>query len=278
MGHRQQTLTTPHPSNPLLALATALLSLVVPQARASEGWRVEAGESWTGAESLGNGVLLEGDVRVGNAWAFVPPFRAGARDRLAVGLDNTVAFGDRVRLSVAGEWLRDTTAAGEPVAGFGDLRVGTTVRLATVGPVTGFLGWEGKMPNASDAGELGTDETDFLFGAGFLARHGDFSGAAHAGLGILGNPLRFANQDDVPLLRADLAYAPGSWRARGFVSADLATSRNPARVEAGGAARLGRSWFVEIEGAAGLSPAAADARVCLRLGLVAALPGAPPGE
>jgi len=239
---------------------------------------VEAGESWTEAQAPGNAVLLEGNVRVGNAWAFVPPFRAGARDRLALGLDNTVAFGDRVRLSVSGEWLRDTTDAGDPVAGFGDLRLGTTVRLASVGPVTGFLGWEGKMPNAADSGELGTDETDFLLGLGLLARHGHFSASGHAGLGILGNPLRFANQDDVPMLRGDLAYAPGPWRARAFVSADLATSRNPARMEAGGAARLGRSWFAEVEGAGGLSPAAADARVCLRLGLAAALPGTPPGE
>ncbi len=239
---------------------------------------MEAGEGWTASEVAGNGVLLEGDIRIGNAWSFVPPFRAGARDRLALGLDNTAAFGDRVRLGISGEWIRDTTLAGEPVAGFGDLRLGTTVRLATVGPVSGFLGWEGKMPNASDSGELGTDETDFLFGVGLLVRQGDVSAAAHAGLGILGNPLRFANQDDVPLLRGDLGYAPGPWRARAFVSADLATSRNPARVEAGGAARLGRTWFIELEGAAGLSPAAADGRVCLRLGLAAALPGTPRGE
>ncbi|MFZ5477832.1 MAG: hypothetical protein ACOZNI_13740 [Myxococcota bacterium] len=213
----------------------------------------------------------------GAAAGYVPPFRVAERTRLSGGAEARVGLG-RVEVGARWEWLRDTTAAGEPASGPGDLRLGTRVRVVCVATVCGGLGWEAKLPNATDEGELGTDETDVIFG-GTVTWTGEHVGAeVDAGLAVLGNPLRFANQDDVPLLRGRLRATLGPVTLAPGVSADLPTSRNPARIEAGGVVSAGSRWFAALEGAAGLTPAAADWRAVATVGWRGALPDAPSGE
>lgn len=249
--------------NLIPALAASLLCASSGSARA-EGWRPGVSDPPAPAEAP-----LAGEVsaRVGWAPGLVPPFRSGARDRLAAGLDASGWLGGRVRLGLSWEWLVDDTVASTPVSGPGDVRIGTAVRLFGGGSGAAGLGWEAKLPNATNEDELGTDETDLLFGAWGRWHAGPWSAAAAVGLGVLGNPLRFANQDDVPLVRLEAGWKPGRFSARTFLEADLATPRNPDRVSLGGAVRFGERWFVEAEGAGGLTPAAADARLILRVGI-----------
>lgn len=212
----------------------------------------------------------------------VPPFRAAERDRLSVGGEARVQLGERVQIGVAGGWLRDATAVGAPVSGAGDLRLGTLVRAARweggPGALALGLGWEGKMPNARDEGELGTDETDLLFGGWAAAARGPLALQLGVGLGILGNPHRFANQDDVPMVRARATWTRGPAWVAPAIEADLATSRNPARVHAGGEIGAGKRAFAVASGRAGLTPAAADWGVTVSLGWRAPLSVPSPGE
>lgn len=221
------------------------------------------------AEGLAAGAYLS---------SIVPPFRAGARDRLAIDLSGQVWLAHRVRVGVSGEWLRESSGAGDVVAGFGDLRLGTDVRVVRVSVVDFHLGWEAKLPNASDEGGLGSDETDILFGAGADVQAGEFGGTLALGLGVLGNPLRFANQDDVPMFRVSGRWTRGMVQVSPRVAVDLGTARNPARAEAGALARVGKRGFIEVGGAAGLTPAAADWSVTLGIGWRAPLPTPRSGE
>lgn len=213
----------------------------------------------------------EAQARAAYAVGMVPEFRTADRDRLAAGLGADVRFG-RVRLALAGDWLRDTTAAGPAVQGFGDLHLGSAVRVVSFGPVDTHVGWAAKLPNASDGGELGTDETDVSFGLSVGATFGDVRLVGAVGLAILGNPLRFANQDDVPLLRLQADWSGWNLSVSPSLRWDLATARNPDRAEAALMARFGPTWFVEAGGTAGLSPASADFSGHLGLGWRAALP------
>lgn len=221
-------------------------------------------------------------ARASTEHGLVPPFRAAERQRLSANLEGAVALGPRAELRISGDWLRDAAAAGPAVSGAGDLRLGTVVRAARwtgpAGSLTLGLGWEAKMPNASDEGELGTDETDVLFGGWAEASRGALALQAGLGLGILGNPHRFANQDDVPLLRARATWRPGVVWIAPSVEADLATSRNPARVAIGGEAGVGRTWFASAGARAGLTPAAADWGVMVGLGWRGPLSSAPASE
>lgn len=205
----------------------------------------------------------------------VPPFRVAARDRAALAASVAGNLGP-VQLRLRGDALRDQSADGDVVIGPGDLRLGTVV----AGPVGHGawvgLGWEVKLPDAADEGELGTDETDVLFG-GSAGWTGSAAWADLAlGLGVLGNPLRFANQDDVPMLRARGGWRAARWSADGALRWDLATSRNPARAEVGAHAGLGRRIEVRAGGLLGLSPAAADWGVDLGLVVRFGIPGPPP--
>jgi hypothetical protein len=216
-------------------------------------------------------------ARAGVDAGLVPPFRAAERDRASAGVEARVALG-RVELSAEWRWLRDATAAGEPASGPGDLRLGTRVRVACVGDVCGALGWEAKLPNAADEGELGTDETDVLVGATLAWTRDRYGAEVGGGLGILGNPLRFANQDDVPMLRGRFTVDVGPVTLAPAVSLDFATSRNPARMEAGGQVVAGSRWFAAVEGAGGLTAAAADWRAVATVGWRGGLPAPSPRE
>ena len=261
---------------PSLTSAAALsFAILAPRNAFAEGWTPSATEFPTNAESVAAG---EFGLRGGWSAGLVPPFRAGERDRLALGADARGWVGTHIRLTLSEEWLTDTTAAGSPVSGFGDFRVGTALAVLNRPTFAIGAGWEGKLPNADDAGELGTDETDFTFGLWGGVSRGRWSGIAALGIGILGNPLRFANQDDVPVARLNAAFSPGPFQFSAGVSADLQTSRNPAHIEALAAIRYGKRWFIEIAGTAGFVPAAANESGTLRFGYAWALPEPPAGE
>lgn len=209
---------------------------------------------------------------VSHRLGYVPPFRAGDRSRTALALDAAAQLGPLVTLRLGADALRDDTAAAEPVIGPGDLRLGTLVHAEAAPGLHLGLGWEAKLPNAADGGEIGTDETDVTFGAGASWRRGPFAATASAGLAILGNPLRFAAQDDVPLLRLAGLWRGGAVALGPTFAADVGTSRNPARVRAGGVVEAGRRLHVRLDGAAGLTPAEADLALGLAVGWRSALP------
>ncbi len=224
--------------------------------------------------------LIVAEAVVGGAYMsdVVPPFRAGSRDRAVIDGTATVGLAQRVQIGVSGNWLREETPSGSVAAGFGDLRVGTAVRVARVGPVDMQLGWEAKLPNAADEGELGTDETDVLFGVGAGGQFGEFGAFAAVGLGVLGNPLRFANQDDVPLVRVAALWRRGTVAISPRFALDVGTARNPVRSDAGALVRVGKRGFIEVGGAAGLVPASPDWAVSVGFGWRAPLPTPASGE
>lgn len=163
-------------------------------------------------------------------------------------------------------WVADHQVGDGWRTGPGDLRLGTVLRTGRVGSIQTSIGWEVKLPNAGDEGEIGTDETDARFGGTVGWERADWEARASLGLAILGNPLRFANQDDVPLLRAEAAWSPGAWAVAPHLEADLRTARNPGRTRVGARVRYGGPWFVELAGDAGLTPAEADLAFVVRLG------------
>jgi hypothetical protein len=219
-------------------------------------------------------------ILAGGGWAagLVPPFRAAERDRASIDVGGGVWVGDRVLLRGAWSWLRDDSRAGGTASGPGDIRLGTVARLGRTGDVRWFLGWEAKFPDAANEDELGTDETDVLFGGSFVWERGPWWATGAVGLGILGNPLRFANQDDVPMVRAAVGRRWGVVSIAAGIDADLATSRNPSRVEPGLDVSAGKRVFVAVHGGAGVVPAAADLRVTASIGLRWPLPDAEGGE
>lgn len=260
---------------PLTRPGALLLAILVPPTALAEGWTPNAVEM---SSADASGANFDASFRGGYAAGLVPPFRVGARDRTAVGVDARVWFGERVRVTLSEEWLHDLPAVGEPVAGWGDVRIGTAVAILTGPVVATGLGWEAKLPNAADAGELGTDETDISFGAWASISSEEWSALAAVGLAVLGNPLRFANQDDVPLARLGGAFKPGAFAFELAAQADFPTARNPARIQLDALARYGRTWFVAVHPAVGLVPAAPDFAGVLRVGYAWTLPEQRGGE
>jgi len=205
----------------------------------------------------------------------VPLFRAGSRDRLGFGGGGRWMPDRRVQLSAGFDGLWDRSAGGSEV-GAGDVRLGATTYVADLGPVRPWVGFAVKLPDAKDEGELGTDETDITFGGAAELHLGAWRALAGAGLGVLGNPLRFANQDDVPQVRAAVSWAPSPRVGAGaYLNGDLGTARNPARVLAGawvrGAVPLAPgsryAAYAELGGGAGLTPAAPDGVAALSIGV-----------
>lgn len=220
-----------------------------------------------------------GGVRVAaeHAIGLVPAFRSASRDRTEVSGVASAWVGPAVRLELGWGWLADQTAA-EQTTGPSDFRLGTGLRLLQTDAISMGLGWGAKLPNATNEDGLGTDETDVDFGAWAGLQRGPWSGVASVGLAVLGNPLRFAAQDDVPFATIEGAWTSGRWSVLCHADLALATSRNPARAEAGGGLRYGGRFFGEVGGTAGLTPAAADGRVLIAIGTTWALPRTPPGE
>ncbi len=268
---RQQQLTSstavPIPNRWLGLLC--VLALLPREARA-ESWYPSAFDQAAAPARVSG----ESSLQVNFSPGFVPHFRTAPVNRLGAGLALSGWLGDRVRLSGEWQWLVDASAAGDVNSGPGDVRLGSALRVWTTGPLRTGLGWEAKLPNAANEDQLGTDETDISFGAWARVEAGPWRGGLAIGLGVLGNPLRYANQDDVPLAAADVGIVGGGWQIAALGSAEFPTARNPARAEVGGRVRYGGRWFVEGEGAVGVTPAAPDGRVLLRFGVAGSLPDA----
>lgn len=205
-------------------------------------------------------------VEGGVASGYVPPFRAEERLRSWGALAGTAELDHLVVLKADFGWIGDHTPGAGWRSGPGDVRLGTVLRTGRLGFVDTAIGWEVKLPNAGDEGEIGTDETDARFGGTLRWGVGPWCARASVGLAILGNPLRFANQDDVPLVRAEAGWTPGDWAFVPHVEADLRTARNPGRSRAGAQIRYGGPWFAEISTDVGLTPAEADVSLVVRLG------------
>jgi hypothetical protein len=188
---------------------------------------------------------------------WVPPFRASPRDRMAAGGRAWVRPADPVQLDLRWAWLADSLPSSQTTSGPGDLSLGVTVQRA-FGALELGGGWRVKLPNAQDEGELGSDETDVQILATAGRRWSSVSVRASAGLDIRGDPIRFANQDDIPQVWLSTVGHRGHLNLSGRVGGDLATSRSPARLEAVSGLVWADGWLVGLEGTAGLTPAAAD--------------------
>ena len=187
----------------------------------------------------------------------VPPFRAAARDRSAIEGSLRWRPADGVVLDLRVDALRDAYPTGEVRIGPGDVRLGTAVRLWQ-GPVELGLGWQVKLPNAADLGEIGSDETDATLLAAASAPLGATTLFTTIGLDILGNPLQFANQDDVPLVHVGGMHTLSAVELSVRAGGGLPTSRNPARLEAAAGLETACPLRIGAEGAAGLTAAAPD--------------------
>lgn len=180
--------------------------------------------------------------------------------------------------AVHGDFLRESAAGMEATWGAGDLRLGAFQPVSLPAGFAVGLGAEAKVPSARDESELGTDETDIAFGGAARWSDGRWRAGAALGLQVLGNPLRFANQDDVPALRVGGGWAGGPWSVGAQLAADVGTSRNPARARLEAGLEHGRRWTARVEGGVGLTPAEADARLGLALGWRGPLPAPEAGE
>jgi hypothetical protein len=161
------------------------------------------------------------------------------------------------RLDLHWNYLWEENEIGERAAGPGDVRLGTDLQLLERA-IDLHLGWQVKLPNASDELELGTDETDSTLWIRARSDYGPVEIGLTAGLAIIGNPLQFANQDDVPLTWLDLSVPLGSLQLSGRVGGGWATSRNPARLDSSLSIEAGCPWLVGTRAVLGLTPAAPD--------------------
>lgn len=229
-----------------------------------ETWEVTRADAFPGALELGIGARYQDGV--------VPPFRAGDRDRAAAFVDGAWRPAPGVVLDARWEVLQDQHPDGTRVRGPGDVELGVLARLP--GPLSGAhggvaAGFRVKLPDAADEEGLGTDETDvtlLLLGQGAWGR---IRGSGGAGLAILGSPLHYAAQDDVPFLVARVGWegGPAPLLPALFLDSGFAfpTSLNPARGETGLGVRWGTTWGLGLRAAAGWTPAAPDFSGELRL-------------
>jgi hypothetical protein len=188
----------------------------------------------------------------------VPPFRAAPRRRSSVGVDFRWRVSERVRLDGAWSWVRDDLPAGHAVHGAGDAELGVWAGLFKTPSAALGVGWAVKLPNAADEGELGTDETDVSVFSTLSTSLAGVELSALGGVAILGDPNRFANQDDAALIGLEAARIVGPVHFRSTVGGTLGTTRNPARLS--GAAGLwgGCPHRLGTEVQVGLTPAAPD--------------------
>jgi len=218
-------------------------------------------------------------------WGLVPAFRAGSRQRFRAVASGQLGLAEWVLLDARFEGLADLHPDGTRQLGAGDLELGALVRLplfpelrgaaqaeGRLGPAVA-LGWRGKLPNAADEGELGSDETDLTLLALAAADLGPLRFGAGGGLAILGNPLMMAAQDDVAFLQVwadgpDPRAGGQAWLPRPRLGVDLAlpTVWNPVRGELWTGLLWGERWQIRLEGGLGLAPASSDAWVGVGLG------------
>lgn len=153
------------------------------------GWEAAAGVSFSSGEH--------------------PPFfaeePATERDRWAldlVDLSRGLGAGCEARLQFGAQHVEEED--GEPLWGIQDARLSFAYQIP--GAIAAALTMEVKLPNAGDEDRLGTDQTDVTMAASGGHQADRWGWAARAGLGLLGNPLQAAAQDDV------LVFGVAAWR------------------------------------------------------------------
>ncbi len=198
-----------------------------------------------------------------NGW--IPPFRASPRDRWAAAFAAQWRPVSPVTLDLDWETIWDELPSGQRMKGPGDLRLGAHA-WAWRSVVDLGLGWRVKLPNARDEGEIGSDETDVevLGTVGRTWGHVRVMGVG--GVAILGDPIRFANQDDVPIGWIASTGEIGPLTISGQVGGAFGTQRNPPRLSAvlGLEGQCPRVFGGDVQ--VGLTPAAPDWGAALWVG------------
>lgn len=188
---------------------------------------------------------------------FLPAFTASERAISGGEIELSGWPDSRLYVNVCSDYRLERTAIGASNAGPGSLRL-MTMATPRAGRVDVQLGWMAALPWSRDHGAILTDELDVWLLSGLSGDVGPARLGLTGGLAILGNPLRFANQDDAPLLWLSAAAPLGPVTATSRIGGALATARNPARLSSDLALSIGNPWRVGIRGELGLSPAAAD--------------------
>ena len=201
----------------------------------------------------------------------VPVFTLAERNRSRVELQGSWMVASNVRVDLRWDWLSDTYPSGDDQSGAGDLRLSTVGELWADDASALRAGWQVKLPNAADEGEIGTDETD-----AWLWLQGEHSVGAWTfwvvgGVGILGDPTRYTAQDDVPLGALGLKYQrpdASVWAPalRLATIGAMETSRNPARARTDLGLEWGTCTFARVEGGLGWTAASPKQTLGLRIG------------
>lgn len=204
------------------------------------------------------------EARLAGGWSpgTVPPFQAAEVDAATGLLDLRWQPDRRVGLGVRAGLLHHSGGLAEPAWGPDETTLSVRLEPLPVGllPVDLQLAWSAAVPWSFDAGQVGTDETATHLYLGLARRLGPLHLSALGGLAILGNPLRFADQDDVPLAGLAARWVPAGppLVVEARVGGQLSTPRNPARTEALASLETGCPWRLGVEGGPGLSLASAD--------------------
>ncbi|NOY27308.1 MAG: hypothetical protein GXP62_15680 [Oligoflexia bacterium] len=201
-------------------------------------------------------------LRASVGWSanLIPAFRAAQRDRSSLALSAVWTPQPLLSLWATGAALQETAPTGQRWRGLDALRLGTRVRpiRQPQAPLDVSVAWRATLPVGFDAGALGTDETDIAFVGEVGRAFGPLRFDGTAGLAILGNPLRFANQDDVPLVRLSAQWDPDWLSTRLSVGGQVHTPRNPDRLDASLSVETPCPLLAGARASAGLSPAAPD--------------------
>jgi len=201
----------------------------------------------------------------------VPAFSIAERDRSRVELQGHWMVAPNVRVELRWDWLHDAYPSGDDQSGAGDLRLSTVAELWSNPSSSLRAGWQVKLPNAADEGEMGTDETDAWLWLQGEHRVGTWTFWVLGGVGILGDPLRYTAQDDVPFGASGLRYQmedASAWvPALRLASIGApATSRNPARVRTDLGLEWGACTFARVESGLGWTSASPKQIFGVRVG------------
>ena len=210
---------------------------------------------------------VSGSVFLEHTEGLIPPFLAAPRARSRAGVELRGRPAESVTMDARWAWINDRMPVDSVRNGPGDLRLHVHVEAVKRGVGVVGLGWGVKLPNADDGAELGTDETDVsILGTAGMRRE-NTQIAAFGGLEIMGDPNRFANQDDAALLGIEASATAGHtlWTAR--VGGTLSTQRNPARLSADAGVRWGCRVQGGVDAGLGLTDAAEDASFRAWVGL-----------
>lgn len=204
------------------------------------------------------------EARLAGAWlpGGVPRFRAAEVDSWTGGVDLRWQPHARVGLDLRAGLRADRSPLGNASSGPDEVVLATRLHPLPEDwlPVDLELAWAAHLPWSFDAGEVGTDETEVHLLADLGRDLGPVRLDLALGLAILGNPLRFADQDDVPLVWGMARWAPAGLplQAHLRVGGEWHTPRNPDRMEAVAGLETACPWRIGAEGGPGLGPASPD--------------------